>query len=254
MTWTKYTLALVLAGALLLPSPLFAASKTETQLREQVRLLLQRVAELEAKLNGGIASVAAGTLEIENVRSEVDGDVATVSWTTTLPAESRLALGNGKGKVYESRLGTKHIVTISDLSASQEYDFKLTARSADKKGYDDFYDSFTAKREYQASLVGTKGECSTIRIEDTAGKPAKKFKVAVSGILATSKGNTARGNLKDRTDSKGEFKYCQQVSTLRVKGMDLDAEIEIPPRTTEKKSSNVERCGGLLGYVGGSCS
>lgn len=253
MTWTKYTLALVLAGALLLPTPLFAASKTETQLREQVRLLLQRVAELEAKLYGSGASIATGTLEIENVRSEVDDDVATVSWTTTLPAESRLALENGKGKVYESRLGTQHTVTIKDLVASKEHEFKLTARTADKKGYDDFYDSFTAKREYRASLVGTKGECSTIRIEDTAGKAAKKFKVSVSGVLATAKGNTASGNLKDRTDSKGEFKYCQSASTLRIKGTDLDAEIEIP-RPTERKSLNVESCGGPRGLIGGVCS
>lgn len=237
MTWTKHTLALILAGALLLPTPLFAASSTETQLREQVRLLLQRVAELEAKLNGGTAPVAAGGLQIDNVRSVIDGDVATVSWTTTLPSESRLALDNGDGKVYESRLGTKHAVAIKDLEASKEYEFKITARTADKKGYDDFYDSFTAKKEYRATLVGTKGECSTIRIEDTAGKPAKKFEVSVSGVLTSSKGNTARGNIKERTNSKGEFKYCRPVSSLRIKGEDLDAEMDI---STGVKSTEVE--------------
>ena len=255
MNWTKNVLALMLVGVLMLPAPLFAATSTEAQLRAQVEALLKRVSELESKLNGTpVPIVSNGTLEIENVRTSVDGDMAIVSWTTSIASESRLMLDNGDGKVFESKFGTKHEVEIEDLEASQEYEFKITARSKDKKSFDDLYDTFTATKEYQASFVKTKGSCSIVRLEDTAGKAAKKIDLSVGGILATKNGNTARGSVKLRTDSKGEFEYCKPVSTLNIKGgkgMGIDIKLSIPkagakateiPAEKSKTKPSVSEC------------
>lgn len=233
-------LLVFIAAVLVFPVPGLAASETDAQIRAEIASLLKRIADLESRLSAG-SNDSSTTLEIENLQITVSGDSANITWSTTMPAESRLMLDNGDGRVYESKFGIKHKVKVADLEPSKDYEFKITARSKDKKSFDDFYDNFSASKKYTASFVRMDGKCAVIRIEDTAGKTAKKLDLAISGIFSTQKGNTARGTAKMRTDSNGEFEYCKPVTTLTIKGgkgVDLSMKVSIPEQSESGKAES----------------
>lgn len=239
MTYRYFIISMMVAVASFVPSTVLAAQSTNEQLRAQIAALLIRVSELEAKLNkyevvtSSIKTsdgIRTASLQIEDVRSLVTDDSVVVSWRTSAPAESRLILNNGKGKVLESGFGTKHSITVNNLKPSTEYDFKITAQTKDKSGYDDAYDSFTAKKEYRAVLISkylSDKKCSQVAVQDTAGNPVKNTKILVKSVNKAGASASAQGSTELKTNKKGEFKYCKAATSMIIKSDSFNLTLNI---------------------------
>lgn len=165
------------------------------------------------------------TLQIQGVDMRVDVGAATVTWTTTLPSESRLMLENGEGRVFESESGvsTTHKVRVVGMQESEEYDFKITATTENKSQSDDYYDILYAPKKFTAEFSPNEGECRIILVTDTAGNVAVNKLVQLRPTQVTSSGSiTARGNTEVKTNSKGQIRYCEKANTFRLIGVNLD--------------------------------
>lgn len=163
-------------------------------------------------------------LQIENVKSVVEGNTAVVTWSTSIPAESRLIAGNGEGRVFESQMGlsTTHRIQVAGLEDSEEYDYKITATTEDKSQYDDHYGIIYAPKKYTATLGQKEGECQIIIVKDTAGKIASGKEVKLSPSTTFDSGRIiARGTKVLLTNSRGEIKYCEVADTFRITGEEL---------------------------------
>ncbi len=158
------------------------------------------------------------TLQILNVKNEIFEDRVEVSWNTSKLAESRLILDNGNGKVYESEngLSTEHHVVIKELESSQEYNYKITATTNDKKAYDDYFGSFVAFVKYVAVLGKLDEDCRTIIIKDTAGRLIAGKEITVSGVYQIPGYTNNKPSIKSKTNSLGEVQYCEKSTIYNV--------------------------------------
>jgi hypothetical protein len=165
--------------------------------------------KMETEPKAAQTEVTAGyseTLQIQNVRADITKAAAKITWTTTLPAESRLVLDSGDGKGYESIGGvsTSHEVDISNPEISEEYDYEITASTADKRQFDTYYDSFTAYQRYEVSLdTPDKLGCSALVFKNTAGKLAANTKFLIEVSYSANPGG-ARVGKTVTTNDEGE--------------------------------------------------
>jgi len=180
----------------------------------------------EVETNTKTTVPANTTLQIESVQSSVEENGAVVTWTTSLPAESRLIFDNGEGRAFESESGlsTTHKIHTTGLQESEEYDYKITAVTADKSQHDDHYGIIYAPKKYTAVLGEKDGECQIILVKDTAGKIAASKEVRLSPSHRTDNGTlVARGAVALETDSRGEIEYCEVANTYKLTGTELSA-------------------------------
>lgn len=162
------------------------------------------------------------TLQIESVKSMAEGVQATVTWTTTLPSESRLIFDNGEGRVFESESGlsTSHKIHTSGLEESEEYDYKITATTEDKSQYDDYFGTIFAPKKYTAVLGSKDEECQVIVIKDTAGRVAIGKEIRLQPSIKSAITYT-KASVMLTTDSRGEIEYCEVANTYKVVGEEL---------------------------------
>lgn len=178
--------------------------------------------EIEAETKAPAS--ADTTLQIQDVKSIVEGNGVVVTWTTSLSAESRLIFDNGEGRAFESEAGlsTSHKIHATGLEESEEYDYKITAVSADKSQHDDYYGIIYAPKKYTATLGENDGQCQTIVVKDTAGKIAASKEVRVSPSLRSESGSIyMRGAVILETNSRGEIEYCEVANTYKLVGTEL---------------------------------
>lgn len=185
-----------------------------------------KTTQLKSQLVTTPVSVSSkATLQIENAKSVVEENMAVVTWTTTMPAESRLIFDNGEGRVFESEngLSTNHKVHTTGLEESEEYHFKITATTEDKNHYDDHYGTVYALKKYTAVLGEKDGDCQIIVVKDTAGKIAASKEVKLSPSRRTESSIIiSRGTVVLETNSKGEIKYCETANTFKLTGTELN--------------------------------
>jgi len=183
-------------------------------------------------------------LRISNINKKIEKGKVTLSWDTNLPSDSRLILDNGNGKVYESEngFGVNHLVKIFNTESSKEYDYKITATTADKKSYDDHYGSFIAFIEYKVYLGSNDTDCQTIKITDTAGRVITGKEIEVRGILNSSTGIIYKSSVKKNSDSNGEVRYCDKVNIYEINGEGISATLK---STQQTQQSNYSFCTGI---------
>lgn len=167
------------------------------------------------------------TLQIENIKSSVVENQAIITWTTTLPAESRLIFDNGEGRVFESEngLSTSHKINATGLEESEEYDYKITATTEDKKQNDDYFGTLYAYKKYTAAFGTSENDCRIIVIKDTAGHIAPNKTVTLRPTQVSGNVNAQKPSISATTNSSGEIKYCDTANTFLIKGEELDITI-----------------------------
>lgn len=163
------------------------------------------------------------SLQIYNAKSEVSENEVDITWNTNIPSESRLFLTDQieKGFESESGLSTNHKVKITNLVSSKEYNYKITATTQDKKGFDDFFSSFIAFQAYTAFLgkVNNIG-CQTIVVTDTAGRIVAGKSIKINSSYKDSKTGlvTNKANYEEKADSNGEISFCAKGNTFVITG------------------------------------
>lgn len=182
------------------------------------------------------------SLQIINIKDRAKKGVVTVTWNTNLPSESRLLLTDSK-KVYESQngLGTDHYIEILDPVPSKTYDYMISATTDDKKGYDDFYDSFTSFVEYVVSLGGLNDSgCQIIKLKDSVGNIIKGKQITIKGTYKRSSDGTnyisPKPTINKKTDLNGEIKYCEEANIYDITVDNMTTTISSSSSNLLKKS------------------
>jgi len=177
------------------------------------------------------AITASPTLQIQNVKNEVTKKVVKITWTTSLPSKSQLLLNNGTGKGYESvkGIGISHEIAIENPTPSAEYIYKIVARTNDGEITNDYYGSFSAVREFTATLEGIEKNCRVIYVKDSVGKPASYMTVSISGTYGdTTTIQIPRFETKTDIDGKiDRWSHCEDVETLRITGENLNTKLDV---------------------------
>lgn len=154
--------------------------------------------------NSGTISV----LKITNIQKKVKGGAVTVTWETNYPSESTLTLIQSVEKTYTSNngLSKNHSITLYDLVAKNEYNFKITAITEDRKQEDIGYGLLYVIEQFSASFgqYDDKKGCQTIILRDTNGR-LKNKQIAISARSP----KISYGRIYKTTDSTGEVNYCE---------------------------------------------
>lgn len=168
--------------------------------------------------------------QIQNVKNYVTKERVTVSWTTTLAAQSRLVIEGETIKGYESMngVGTQHEIKIDNPTPSTEYFYKIVAITNDGK-ITEFYNSFTAVRKFNA-VFDHKNGCPIIRVEDSLGKPGRDVKIVISGTYGETV-PISLPRITKITNEEGEAQLpvdCdRKLKKLKIVGDDFETNLEI---------------------------
>lgn len=157
-------------------------------------------------------------LKITNVKNKVVGNNVSITWETNYPTESTITIIEAVEKVYESNngLSTNHSVNIYDLTLKNEYNFKLNAKTEDKKQTDTYYGSFFVIEKFTGYLGEyDEDKCQLIILMDSNGRLNKKQILMSASIVREE--ITSYGGIKITTNSHGEIKYCEKPSANRYR-------------------------------------
>lgn len=131
-------------------------------------ILVALIASIGVLITGCGADTTPPEISDILVTSNTDSSV-TISWTTNEPTNSQVEYGTttffGSNTTMDTELKTSHSVTISELSISTKYDFRI--KSIDASDNEDLSTnlSFSTKADVDNSVAVIQTSMGTIKIE-----------------------------------------------------------------------------------------
>lgn len=117
------------------------------------------------------------SITISNLASSTTPNSATITWNTSVPAESQVEYGltpsYGSMSALDSRLVSSHSVTISDLTPNALYDYRVHSGSAVSSNF-----SF-----FTSTIAIVQNATNTINVEETSGSSQTNRPISVARVF-----------------------------------------------------------------------